>query len=156
MLELIPIFETVSREQIVKLQEDMSRRLAFMNCSERTAHYYRSWNLMRMGDYDLALDYQQQYLAMRRDSMSDCAACERDRQIELLVRMHADQPALDCAEPVLYGMMHCGEVPHFTNGHVVKSMARLAKDEEAVRLSEKDTNSSSRIASTWVPSAICC
>ena len=136
ILELIPIFDTVSREQIIRLQEDMAKRLVTLNCSERTAHYYRSWNLMRMGDYDKALEYQVQYLSMDRDSMSDCLACERDREIELLSRMHSDKEALVRAKPVLSGKMRCGEVPEFTNGHIVKSMARLGQDEAAAERAE--------------------
>lgn len=137
VLELIPIFETVSRDQIARLQDDMAKRLASMNCSERTAHYYRSWNLMRMGDYDNALEYEKTYLRMNRDHMSDCEACERDRQVELRSRLHKDDGALTWAKPILHGNMRCAEVPHFTNAHIVKSMARLGKEEQAAERAEK-------------------
>jgi len=131
ILELIPIFPTVSREQIVRMQEDMATRLAQYGESERTAHYYRSWNFMRMGEYETALHHQETYMAMPRTEMSDCEACERDRQIELLTRMHRDEDALKLAKPVMSGNMHCGEVPEFTNGHIVKSQIRLGKIMEA-------------------------
>jgi hypothetical protein len=136
ILELIPIFDTVSREQIVRLQEDMAKRLASMNYSERTAHYYRSWNLMRMGEYDQALEFQKTYLAMNRDGMSDCQACERDRQIELLSRMHDDEQALKFAQPIIDCDMVCGEVPEFTNAHIVRSMVRLGQEEAAAERAE--------------------
>lgn len=131
MLELIPIFDTVSRDQISQMQEDMAKRLAAYGDSERTAHYYRSWNLMRMGDYDEALRFQERYTAMPRAEQSDCNACERDRQIELLARMHRDEEAVKFAKPVISGQMTCGEVPHFTNGHIVKSLVRLGNEKQA-------------------------
>lgn len=136
ILELIPIFHTVSREQIVKLQEDMAKRLEHLGVSERTAHYYRSWNLMRMGDYDQALSFQETYMAMARDSMSDCKACEADRQVELLVRMHKDEEALKLAKPIMSGRMRCGEVPEFTNAHLVKALIRVGKEAEAVEMAK--------------------
>ena len=124
ILELIPIFSAVSREQITQMQEDMAGRLASYGHNERTAHYYRSWNLMRMGDYEKAMEYQEAYLAMERTSISDCIACERDRQIELLSRMQKNDEALASAAPVLSGEMACSEVPEFTNGHLVKALLR--------------------------------
>ncbi len=136
ILELIPVFHSVSRDQIIRLQEDMAKRLAHLGVSERTAHYYRCWNLMRMGDYDDALRYQEQYMAMARDSMSDCKACEADRQVELLVRMHKDEEALKLAKPIMSGQMRCGEVPEFTNGHLVKSLVRTGKETDAVELAK--------------------
>ena len=131
ILELIPVFATVSREQIVGMQEDMAKRLAVCGESERTAHYYRSWNLMRMGDYEAALHYQETYMKMPRTPTSDCLACEHDRQVELLARMHKDEEALKLAAPVMSGRMSCSEVPEFTNGHIVKSQLRLGKIDEA-------------------------
>ncbi|WP_143543808.1 hypothetical protein [Rhodopirellula sp. MGV] len=137
MLELIPIFETVTRDQIIKMQEDMAKRLAWMGETERTAHYYRSWNLMRMGDYEKAAEFQETYLGMTRTGMSDCDACERDRQVELLVRMHRDEEALQKGKTIMEGKMYCGEVPEFTNGHLVKALARLGKEEEATKRATK-------------------
>ncbi|MCC9598969.1 hypothetical protein LOC67_00245 [Stieleria sp. JC731] len=136
ILELIPIFETVTRDQITKMQEDMAKRLEFLGESERTAHYYRSWNLMRMGDYEKASEYQDAYMAMKRSDMSDCDACERDRQVELMVRMHRDEDALKLGKSIMSGRMRCGEVPEFTNGHLVKSLARLGKENEATERAE--------------------
>ena len=132
ILELIPIFSTVSRDQITQMQEDMARRLAESGHNERTAHYYRSWNLMRMGDYEKAMEYQVIYLGMERTSISDCIACERDRQIELLSRMQRNDEALAAASPVLTGEMVCSEVPEFTNGHLVKALLQKG-DVEAAR-----------------------
>lgn len=131
ILEIIPVFASVSREQIVSMQEDMARRLTNVGESDRTAHYYRSWNFMRLGDYETALEYQETYLAMKRSSTSDCTACERDRQVELLSRMQNDKKALQRAAPIISGRMACAEVPHFTYAHIARSQRRLGKDEDA-------------------------
>lgn len=133
MLELIPVFARVSREKIVEMQEDMARRLQELGETERTAHYYRSWNFMRMGDYDTALKFQETYISMPRSQVSDCLACERDRQIELLCRMQRYEDSLDLAEPVIDGTMSCGEVPQFTNAHIVRSLMRLGRIDDARR-----------------------
>ncbi|MEM7476122.1 MAG: hypothetical protein AAF483_14100 [Planctomycetota bacterium] len=132
ILEIIPVFAGVSREQIIGMQEDMADRLNRIGESERTAHYYRSWNFMRMGDYELAHEYQETYTKMPRTTVSDCTACERDRQVELLSRMKLDKQALQCANDIMIGNMTCGEVPEFTNAHIVKSQMRLGMIEEAV------------------------
>jgi len=132
--EWVPVFARVSRTQITSMHDDMARRLQFIGRSERTAHYYRSWNFMRMGDYEKAYKYQTTYTSMKRDSMSDCKACEEDRQVELLSRMHRDEEALKIAGPILSGRSSCGEVPEFTNAHICKSFMRLKKTGEAEKL----------------------
>lgn len=132
--EWIPVFASVTREQITKMQEDMAKRLLANGESERTAHYYRSWNFMRMGDYDTALEYQTTYMKMKRGQMSDCEACELDRQVELLSRMKLDKKAIKLAKPIIKGRSHCGEVPHFTNAHICKSLIRLDRVDEARKM----------------------
>ena len=137
ILEMIPVFHTVSREQIVNMQEDMAKRCARFGETERTAHYYRAWNHMRMGDYEKALDFQKNYIAMPRTAMSDCLACERDRQVELLSRMKMDDEALNSAAPILSGEMSCGEVPEFTNAHVTRTYLRTGDLNAAKKLHKK-------------------
>lgn len=134
ILEMIPVFPTVSREQIIKMQEDMGQRLAKYGETERTAHYYRAWNYMRMGDYDQALYFQNAYIMMPRSPMSDCLACERDRQVELLSRMKMDAQAIQCASEILAGTMSCGEVPEFTNAHIIRSYLRTGDVKKASKL----------------------
>lgn len=137
ILELIPIFSSVTRQQIESMQEDMARRLASVGETERTAHYYRSWNFMRMGDYDVAMKYQETYTRMSRSDSSDCLACERDRQVELLSRMQRDEEALKLAEPIIERRMSCGEVPEFTNAHIVRSYLRLGRIDDAVKTQKR-------------------
>ena len=138
--EWVPVFARVSREQITSMHEDMAKRLQFIGESERTAHYYRAWNFMRMGDYERAHEYQTTYMKMKRDSMSDCKACEQDRQVELLSRMHRDEEALKLAKPILSGKSSCGEVPEFTNAHICKSFLRLDRVVDAQKLFPKAYN----------------
>lgn len=137
ILELIPVFSSVTRQQIESMQEDMARRLAAVGETERTAHYYRSWNFMRMGDYDVAIKYQDAYTSMPRTGSSDCLACERDRQVELLSRMQRDEEALKLAAPIIQGSMSCSEVPEFTNAHIVRSYLRLGRIDEAVQIQKQ-------------------
>ncbi|MEO1530232.1 MAG: hypothetical protein AAFX06_32985 [Planctomycetota bacterium] len=136
ILELIPVFGRISRDKIIEMQEDMARRLMKVGETERTAHYYRSWNFMRMGDYEKALGFQETYLSMSRSQLSDCLACERDRQVELLGRMKRDEEALELAAPIMKGTMTCGEVPGFTNAHIVQSLLRLGRVDEALERQE--------------------
>ena len=135
--EWVPVFARVSRTQITSMHDDMAKRLQFIGESERTAHYYRSWNFMRMGDYEKAHEYQTTYMKMKRSGMSDCLACEQDRQVELLTRMHRDEEALKLAKPIIKGKSSCGEVPEFTNAHICKSYLRLGKTKHADKLFPK-------------------
>ena len=139
--EWVPVFARVSRSQITSMHDDMAKRLQFIGESERTAHYYRSWNFMRMGDYEKAYEYQTTYMKMKRSGMSDCLACEQDRQVELLSRMHRDKEALKLAKPIIKGKSSCGEVPEFTNAHICKSYLRLGQIKYAVKLFPKAYNS---------------
>jgi len=134
ILEYIPIFSTISKDQIVSIQEDMAKRLLTYGETERTAHYYRSWNWMRMGDYETALEYQQRYVSMKRSTVSDCNACELDRRIELFSRMARDEECLTMAEPVIAGRSRCGEVPEFTNAHIARCLLRQDKISKAIKL----------------------
>ncbi|MDB2686134.1 hypothetical protein N9Y42_02885 [Mariniblastus sp.] len=135
--EWVPVFARVSRTQITSMHDDMAKRLQFIGESERTAHYYRSWNFMRMGDYEKAHEYQVTYMKMKRGGLSDCLACEQDRQVELLTRMQRDQEALKLAKPIIKGKSSCGEVPEFTNAHICKSYLRLGKTKYAEKLFPK-------------------
>ena len=135
--EWVPVFARISRSQITGMHEDMAKRLQTLGQSERTAHYYRSWNFMRMGDYEKAHQYQVTYMKMKRDAMSDCLACEQDRQVELLTRMHRDKEALKLAKPIIKGKSSCSEVPEFTNAHICKSYLRLGKTKYADKLFPK-------------------
>lgn len=131
--EWIPVFAGVSRNQIVKMQEDFCQRALQLGFSERTPHYYRSWNYMRMGEYDLAHEHQEKYLSMTKDGLADCKACEKDRQVELLSRMKRDEEALEAAKPIMSFRMRCGEVPQFTYAHICKSLIRTGSVEKAAK-----------------------
>ncbi|MDF1811851.1 MAG: hypothetical protein P1V20_06540 [Verrucomicrobiales bacterium] len=137
ILEYVPVFPTISREQIRQVQDDMEKRLVEAGQSVRTAHYFRSWNLMRMGDYDEALKYHEMYTGMRRNYYSDCEACERDRQVELMSRMHRHNDCMKLAKPILSGKMGCAEVPEFTYGHVVRSYLNAGEVDAAGKLYAK-------------------
>jgi len=131
--EWVPVFASVSRSQIERMQEDFCQRAMRQGFSERTPHYYRSWNFMRMGEYEIANQHQEAYLSMTADGLADCDACEKDRQVELLSRMKRDEEALTEAKPIMSRQMLCGEVPAFTNASICRSLMRLGRVEKAAK-----------------------
>lgn len=128
----LPGFAQVARGQIESMLDDFSKRIEAYGESERTVHYMRSDVLMQLGDYETALEYEAKYTSMNRTDSSDCIACERDQQVQLLHLLHQDEKAIECAAPILSGQMSCRSVPHTTLATIACSHLRLGHMNEAV------------------------
>ncbi len=56
-----------------------------------------------------------QMMKSKRDNLSDCKACELDREFDYYLLVEDDlQKALDVIQPVFKGKLQCAEVPHET------------------------------------------
>ncbi len=132
ILDQLPYFVQVSREQIVRTQDDMERRYHDLGYSLRPVHYMRWSNFMRLGDFEQAEQHVRLWQAAPRDGLADCPACEQDKHIELMIRRHRDEEALALSVPIFAGRMKCAEIPEYTYGQIVRPLLRLGRLEEAL------------------------
>ena len=66
------------------------------------------------------------------DSGGDCAACERDDQVDYYAFMGKDEKAVEHAAPLLSGKLRFAEVPHVTYGAILRPLLRLKNYDLAV------------------------
>lgn len=137
ILDHLPAFPQVSREQIAGMQDDMERRYEERSYSLRPVHYMRLSNAMRMGKFDEAMAHREKFKEARRDWMADCAACERDKEVELMARRKQDSKSLTLAKPILAGKLSCLEVPELTYGMLMRPLLRRGELQTAEEFHEK-------------------
>ena len=131
VLEHLPAFPQISRAQIERMQDDFHARLLRQGSGLRAAHYMRWSMLAEMGCFDEALRHFELWRASPYDWLADCRACERNKQVRLLIRLHRNEEALADAGPILAGKLRCAEIPHLTLGHIMVPLLRLGRREEA-------------------------
>ena len=137
ILDHMPAYPQISREQIVGMQDDFTRRLLAVDSSPRPAEYLRWSNLMRMGDLDQARGSYERWKDQPEDWLEDCGACEADKTVELMIRLHRDDDAMKAAKPLLEGRMGCAEVPHLTYGNIIRPLMRQGNDADAATMLDK-------------------
>ena len=131
VLGSITDFPQISREQIVRMQDDFESRLQTQGYGLRASHYLRFDNFKDMGDMEVADDYFKKWRAAPNDMMADCRACEQNRMVDMHIAMRRDEQALKQAEPILQGRLSCAEIPHATYSKVLLPLMRLGRFEEA-------------------------
>lgn len=133
----LPNFPTVSRQQILDMQDDLERRYLRSGYSLRTVHYLRADNALIMGDFEEAFQRLARAERSERDEIVDCLACEQSHKVWRLARLRKDEEAVQAAEPILAGKMSCTVVPESTYGYLVRPLLRLGRLEEALELYRK-------------------
>lgn len=134
VLDSIPAFPQVTREQIARMQQDFERRLLRLGYSPRPAYYLRWSNAMRMGRWEELSGDVEQWRSAPRDDLADCLACECNKCVELCVRRGQDEAALHEAAPILDGRQSCAEIPHVTLAILLRPLLRLKRLDQAARL----------------------
>lgn len=112
-------FPEISLTRISESEQLYENALQESGGGTRTAIYMRWQNAFGTGRIAEANTLRESFTSMRRDSNSDCYACE----INALVREAAHQNdlsrAAETAEPILSGRMRCAVVPHATYGNML-------------------------------------
>jgi hypothetical protein len=135
ILENARDFPQLSFPQLQRMEDDMESRAARLGWNARPVHYFRWVNRMRMGDPDGRMwEFFEKWEAAPRDSLADCHACERNKHVELLVRLGRNQQALDVAVPILAGALSCLEVPDATYARLLTGLVRLGDLDRAREL----------------------
>lgn len=131
VIDDIPSFPEIPAEQIDSLLEDLQRRYRQYGVSDRTYWYYRFRLSMYMGRLQEAGEYMKEFRKIKRDEMSDCAACELGEEVNYLLMSGQDEQAIQKAKPIVDGRKRCAEVPHSVLPFLLLPLHRLGRAEEA-------------------------
>jgi hypothetical protein len=126
-------FPQISREQAQSTFADMARRFERNGASQRPVHKLRCTYALLAGELEAARAHYRDWIEAKRDSLSDCVACDQDDQVRFLVAEGKDAEAIERAAPILAGRMRCAEIPHHTLAHVLLPLLRLGRVDEAAR-----------------------
>lgn len=137
IIDDVPSFPDVPAEQIQSLLDDLRRRYREYGVSDRTYWYYNFRLSMYMGQLDKAGECLAEFRKFKRDTMSDCSACELDEEVHYLTVLKKDAEAVKKAKPIIEGRRSCAEVPHVTLPNLLLPLHRLGREEEAAAMQER-------------------
>lgn len=115
ILENLPEYYQITLEEIERYYEDYKKRCEKYGISLRVYHMKKS-KFYRHLNPELARKHYDAYTRCKRDSSSDCHACETDSEMQLMLDLGDEEEAMRLARPLLEGKLHCAEVPHVTYG----------------------------------------
>jgi hypothetical protein len=121
----LPQFPQIARPQITAMLDDMQRRYERGGHGLRPVHMLRCKVMLWMYDLEEARRHQRLWRRAPHGDNDDCAACERDSQIEYLLAVGRAERAVELAEPILQGKLRCAEVPHFTLARLLLPLWRM-------------------------------
>lgn len=161
LLENAADFYQISQKQYELFSQDMKRRFQQNNYSLRSLYEYQ-FVFWQGADAEKAAEGYRLFSDSRRDTLSDCQACERAREVDYFLQKNAPEEALERAQPLLDGRMRCSEEPECTSGFLLRYFAQeiargdMTHQELAEELCEKVKRGISRrgIATTHIPSVL--
>lgn len=119
VLESSSNFYQISIEQFEGVAEDFKKRFLGAGYSLRT--YYSSlFAFYKYIDREKAEESYQHFLKEKRDSLSDCAACERNDEVKYLLNCDDLERARQRAQDLFDGKMSCRQVPEVTYGYFLR------------------------------------
>ncbi|HEY9282663.1 MAG TPA: hypothetical protein VIP46_04325 [Pyrinomonadaceae bacterium] len=131
MVNVIPDFPQIPREQIHGMIEDMERRFRRGGYGLRSVHQYRYRVARFMGERDEAIRQYRRSQAESPDDVSDCQACRIDEQSSFHVYTGDDARALEIAQSLVSFRHFCRTVPERTFARLLLPLLRLRRAEEA-------------------------
>lgn len=119
ILENLPDYYQISRQEIESYYEEYEKRCKKYGYSLRVANMKKSLFYLTT-DMEAARSAYQAFRECRRDSNSDCEACEINYDMRMALECGDEAEALRVAQPLLDGSRRCGEVPHMTYALLTK------------------------------------
>lgn len=110
-------FYQISREEIEHWFEEFKKRSKKYGLSMRMYHM-KQCKFYLSADPALVPESYAAFHKERRDSNSDCEACEMNFDMKVALSLKDEEEALRIAQPLLEGKKHCAEVPHVTYGEL--------------------------------------
>ena len=131
MINVIPDFPQIPREQIYGMLEDMERRFRAGGYGLRSIYQYRYRIARLMGDREEAIKNYHRAQRELADAVSDCQACRIDEQSSFHVYTGDDATALSVATPLVNLRHFCRTVPERTFARLLLPLLRLGRAGEA-------------------------
>jgi hypothetical protein len=125
-------FPQVTLQQIEALFAEMERRYLVYGASLQVVHKKRRDFAIEIGDFEGAKRAHRAMATLKRDSLSDCQACEYNCEILYHNAFGDDARAVAAAQPILDGRYKCAVVPHSTFAKVLVPLLRLGRGREAL------------------------
>jgi hypothetical protein len=132
VLDWVPLFPEISREQVAGLLEDASARFQRRGAGAKALAKLRALHAAYLGDLATLEESYALWKRARRDALSDCALCDSDGEVEILLHLGRDEEALTAARTLVRRGSSCAEVPHITYARALPAMLRLGLRDEAV------------------------
>lgn len=131
-------FPTISLEQMEAMLEDLKQRYTALGYNERFYHQTKFVFAWRRGDWETAEWEYERWLAVPRDSISDCVACELDLQLDYLLSRDQFAEAYERVRPIVTGQLSCSQsVPHITFANFLLPLLQEGRLEEAAMFHER-------------------
>ncbi len=124
-------FPNIPLEKALDLHEDFAKRYRAAGYSERTVHYYYMRFARHRGLAEEAKEHYEAWQKLKRDSLSDCHACETNQAIIYHIFAKEDYEALEVAKPILEGKLCCADIPRATYAEMLLPLIRLGRFDEA-------------------------
>ena len=157
MINVIPDFPQIPREQIYEMLEDMERRFRRGGYGLRSIYQYRYRIARLMGEREEAVKNYHRAQREHADAVSDCQACRIDEQSSFHIYTGDDERALEVAQPLVNYRHFCRTVPERTFARLLLPLLRLGRAKDAAdfhrqgyRLSEARTHGSIEYVSDHV------
>jgi hypothetical protein len=132
ILDWVPCFPQITREQIAELQKDAERRFARVGEGGKALAMLRARQAGYLGDRAVVDEQYALWKRLTRDSLSDCLLCDQDSEVETLLWLERDEAAVQAARAIVRRGRSCTEVPHITYARALPPMLRLGLREDAV------------------------
>jgi hypothetical protein len=131
VIDHLPSFPEVSREQVLGALEDYKRRIDRAGYGHRPVFKLQFRIAEDLGDEESTREAFERWVSSPRSELSDCPACDTQAQVAYFADTGRDQECLDRARPILEGRSRCSTVPHSTYARVLLPLLRLGRLEEA-------------------------
>ena len=132
VINALPEFPQIERSQIDAMFVDMERRYRAYGSTGQAIQNKRRGVAIKMGDANAARTAHDAMASLRRDSLSDCLACEMDEVVQYHGFLGDHDRAVASAAPILRGRYSCSEVPQVTYAKVLRPLLQLGRGGEAV------------------------
>ncbi|GAA2680628.1 tetratricopeptide repeat protein [Actinoplanes palleronii] len=131
MVNALTEFPEVPLARTYSVLEDMERRYRESGHGLQPVYKHRYIVANHIGDAAAADEWYEKWKAAPRNSLSDCAGCDPNTQVEYLNQRGRHADAVELAAPVLTGHLSCVEQPHGILGELMVSYLKAGRPDDA-------------------------
>ena len=126
-------FPQIPLERVRDLHADYARRVQALGMGAGTVPYFRMCLAIHRGDHEDARVAFNLWQFARRDSLSDCPACEAQAIADYHEFLGDDEGCVAQVQRMIDRHMTCSHIPHATHGMVLPALLRLGRWDDARR-----------------------